>query len=98
MHRSLIPGTGSSPTRTPSASSTFGTRFRGAVFFSAVFRCVFFFAIVVLFLNAECAETQRTAEIHAIRFYFSAHLCELCVLEFGGVAPQGQSYQRKEKR
>ncbi len=75
MHRSLIPGTGSSPTRTPSAESTFfRLRFRGAVFFAAVFRFVFFFAIVVLFLNAECAETLRTAEIHAIRFYFSAHL------------------------
>jgi hypothetical protein len=42
MHRSLIPGTGSSPTRTPSAESTFGVRLRGAVFFTAVFRVVFF--------------------------------------------------------
>ena len=46
MHRSLIPG--SSPTRTPSAESTFGASFRRAAFLAAVFRVIFFFAMVAL--------------------------------------------------
>jgi hypothetical protein len=47
MHRSLIPGTGSSPTRTPSAESTLGLRLRLAFFFANL-RVTFFFAMFAL--------------------------------------------------
>ena len=41
MHRSLIPGTGSSPTRTPSAESTSTLRDGVEVFFFAALRVAF---------------------------------------------------------
>ena len=57
MARSFIPGTGSSPTATPSAESTLGFRERVAFFFrdaffgvdffaAAFFRTAFFFAMI----------------------------------------------------
>jgi len=91
MHRSLIPGTGSSPTFTPSAESTFGCRVRVVVFFftalrGGVFLTGFFFAVVfrVVFFFAMVSPIDQTQET---RSEISRHA--LVSGSDGNLAPSG---------